>query len=91
MLDIRDGADATTPTLMTGVMRVARVVTEVIAPRRFSMTLRVGSAVPFQVPPRNVTVFVTAAGLRDATALCAGYLAARRVTRSDALLAMREE
>lgn len=154
--------DATTPTLVTGVTTMERVVTDVIAPWRFSMTLLVGlaalgvflaaaglfalvaysveqrapefalrlaiganpgtilrlvlweagrfalaglavglvlslavshriSALLFQVPPRDVTVFATAAGLLGATVLCAGYLAARRVTGIDPLLAMREE
>lgn len=154
--------DAKTPTLVTGVTTMERVVTDVIAPWRFSMTLLVGlaalgvflaaaglfalvaysveqrapelalrlaiganpgailrlvmweagsfalaglavgivlslavshriSALLFQVPPRDVTVFATAAGLLGATVLGAGYLAARRITRIDPLLAMREE
>jgi putative ABC transport system permease protein len=154
--------DGTTPTLVTGVTTMEQVLTDVVAPWRFSMTLLVSlatlgvflavaglfalvaysveqrapelalrlaigaspgailrsvmwdgarfalaglavgvvfslavshriSALLFQVPPRDVATFVTAAGLLATTALLAGYLAARRVTRIDPLLAMREE
>ena len=47
--------DAKTPTLVTGVTTMERVVTDVIAPWRFSMTLLVGLAA--------LGVFLAAAGL----------------------------